>query len=157
MSAPASADKSPLISRTRLDMAVHDMLRLFVGRGKRWRVVDLATASGVSDRVIESARMEPGHAEHRPLNREDLLSVMSALGTNGQNVVLELMGTAAHELNPTPLAPAELIALLVDGGAAFAKRGIDGIFCNRDQGELRPFADAMIEALTPFSSKAVRP
>jgi hypothetical protein len=44
--------------------------------------------------------------------------------------------------------------LLVEGGAEFAKRGIDGVFCNVDRGALRPFADGVIEALTPFSSAA---
>lgn len=155
MSAPASADKAPAISRTRLDLAVHDMLRFLCGRGKKWRVVDLAGSSGVPERAIECARCEPGDPEHRPLDREQLLSIMSALGIDGQNYILSLMGTAAHERNPVALTPAELVARLLEGGAEFAKRGIDGIFCNTDRGDLRPFADAMIEALLPFSSKAL--
>lgn len=154
MSDQPSANNPLVISRTRLDMAVYDMLRLFVGRGKRWRVVELAAASGVPERMIESARIEPGSPEHRSLDREQLASVMSVMGVDGQSVILSVMGTAARELNPLPLDPAKLVALLVEGGAEFAKRGIDGLFCNVDRGALRPFADSMIEALSPFSSKA---
>ena len=155
MSGGKSADKTPIVPRTKLDLAVHDMLRLFVGRGKRWSVVDLEAASGVAARAIECARCEPGDPEHRPLDREQLFSVMSALGSIAQSVILSrLMGTAAHDVEPIELDPARLLTLLSEGGTEFIKRGIDGVFDNPDRGALRPFADDMIAALTPFSSAA---
>jgi hypothetical protein len=146
--------QTPIISRTRLDMAVHDMLRLFVGRGREWRVPDLAAASGVAARKIECARCEPGDPEHRPLDREELASVMSVLGAKAQSVILSLMGTGAHDLVALEMDPAALLGLLMEGGTEFVKRGVDGVFCNGDRGDLRPWADQMIAALTPFSSKA---
>jgi hypothetical protein len=79
---------------------------------------------------------------------------MSVLGVKGQNVILSLMGTAAHELVPIEMDPAALMKVLVGGGAEFVKRGVDGVFCNGDKGDLRPWADEMIAALLPYSSRA---
>lgn len=77
-----SANFPPLISREQAGNAVGDALRLFVGRGRRYSVKQLANGTGIKERVIECAMCDPARqaADYRPLPMEALFSIAKFLG-----------------------------------------------------------------------------
>ena len=77
---------------------MRDALRLFVGRGRRYSVKELANATGVADRVIESAICDVDSEDYRPLSHEALASIAKFLGASFASVYLELSGLGAFEL-----------------------------------------------------------
>lgn len=142
------------ISRNRLAFVMSEILRLFVGRGMKWSVAKLCTATGVPERKIECAKREPGDGEHRHLAAEEIASILSALGPRAQSMYLKDMGTKAVALEACDQEPGTIMAILSRGTAEFVERGIDGDYDGGDRARLRSFADEMIETLEPFSSKA---
>lgn len=154
MNDAASANNELVYSRAATALVMQEILCLFVGRGRKFSVVELSAASGVAERQIECAKRAPGDIEHRHLKFEEAASILSVIGVPAQNMFLERMGTKAQPRDQVEHAPGTVMAILSTGTAEFVKRGIDGIYCRRDRGELRETADKMIETLTPFSSKA---
>ena len=74
MTQSATADFQLLVSREQGRNAVAKALRLFVGRGRRYSVKQLSNGSGVPDWQINTAMIEAGHPDNRPLPPESLLS-----------------------------------------------------------------------------------
>lgn len=142
------------ISRTQIDLVMHQVLMRFVGRGKVYSIVRLSEDTGIAERKLESAKREPGDIEHRALRLEEALSILSLIGIPAQNMVLSLMGTMAIPRDHAELDPGKLMSLLSEGATEFVKRGIDGQYDRVDRAELQKWADGLIAALTPFSSKA---
>lgn len=142
------------ISRTQIDLVMHQILMRFVGRGKPFSIVQLSEDTNIPERKLESAKREPGDVEHRGLRLEEAMSILSLIGLPAQNMVLSLMGTAAVPRNTAEMEPGKLMALLSEGTTEFVKRGIDGQYDRVDRAELQKWADGLIAALTPFSSKA---
>ena len=93
-----SADNSLLVSRNFIREKMRDALRLFVGRGRRYSVKELANATGVADRVIESAVCDVDSEDYRPLSHEALASIAKFLGAPFASIYLELSGLGAFEL-----------------------------------------------------------
>lgn len=110
MSAGGSADFEPLISRNALDEQVHDALRLFVGRGRRYSVKQLAKGAGIPERMIESAIAPLDSTEFRPLARENLWSVIAFLRAPFTNELLALVQQGAFDLPEGDLPPAARMA-----------------------------------------------
>lgn len=75
-----AANFPPLVSREQAGNAIAKALNLFVGRGRRFTVKELANATGVKDRMIECARLYADNIDHRPLPDWALLSIMRFLG-----------------------------------------------------------------------------
>lgn len=93
-----SANFPALVSREQAGNEINKALRLFVGRGRRYSVKQLANATGVPDRVIECA-MTSGY-DHRSLPDWALLSLMKFLGPEFTNEFLGLAGQTAVEEGP---------------------------------------------------------
>jgi hypothetical protein len=95
--APA-ADIGPLVSRNSAREKLREALRLYVGRGRRYSVKELSNATGVRDRMIESALCDPDDPDYRPLTLENLASLCKFLGAPFASAFLELSGLGAFEL-----------------------------------------------------------
>lgn len=146
-----------LISTASAEEAIYHALQLFVGRGRAWSCEDLATAltaggHETKGRTVQSwIAGDPG--ERRTPPSDVLLKLFQLLDRPFTAKVLGAIGQGAYSTAPLHLLPPQVIAVLSEGLSEFAVRGIDGIYCNVDQGELERFADKMIEVLTPFSTK----
>lgn len=97
-SCPESANFEPLVSRNSIREAHRKALRLFVGRGRRYSVKELANGSGVPDRVIECAMCDVDSEFHRPLSHEALASIAKFLGSAFASACLEPCDLGAFEL-----------------------------------------------------------
>jgi hypothetical protein len=87
-----------LVSRSTARERTRDALRLYVGRGRRYSVKELSNATGVADRLIESAVCEVDSPDFRPLSLEALASISKFLGAPFASHYLELSGLGAFEL-----------------------------------------------------------
>ena len=86
-----SADFEGLISREQAENAFRDALCLFVGRGRRYSVEQLAKGSRVHRRKIEPFKSyKLGHVDYRPLDFGDILSITAFLGAEFTNEYLKL-------------------------------------------------------------------
>jgi hypothetical protein len=88
----------PIVSRNAIRETIRKALNLHVGRGRRYTVKELSNATGVPDRIIESAKLEPDDPDFRPLREEYLASVGKFLGASFVSAWLEVMGLGAFEL-----------------------------------------------------------
>jgi hypothetical protein len=137
---------SPIVSRIAVDAAIHDALRQFVGRGKRYSVKVLANKSGVKDRCIEAAVAPVDGEDFRPLSRENLWSIMAVLGADFANHIMHLANLGAFDLPDEPLPrPAELVAESAQDHAQIAVAAADGKFCANDHGKLWSVGHDFIE------------
>lgn len=105
-----SANISLLVSRYSLRGAISRGLNQYVGRNRRYTVKELSNATGVADRVIESAKLDPDDPDFRPLREENLASVSKFLGVPFVSLWLEPMGLGAFELSEQPPLPQMLDA-----------------------------------------------
>src|ERR1043166_1002022 len=110
MTNAASANYPAIVSREQADTHVAKALRLFVGRGRQLTVKQLSTATGIKDRMIESAMCWPNSPVHRPLPNFALLSIASVLGSDFTNVWLKLAQQGAFDLPEDDPTPGDLAA-----------------------------------------------
>jgi hypothetical protein len=103
-----SANISLLVSRSSLRGAISKALNLYVGRGRRYTVKELSNATGVPDRIIECAKLDPEDPDFRPLREEALASVSKFLGAQFVSLWLETMELGAFELSGQPPLPCVL-------------------------------------------------
>lgn len=97
MSDKFAADYPLLVSREQARNAEGDALRLFVGRGRRYSVKELANATGVPDWQINAAMVNGGHPDNRPLPPEARISIALFLGVAFTNKWLCLADQRAVE------------------------------------------------------------
>lgn len=88
----------PLVSRNAAREKVRDALRLFVGRSRRYSVVELSKGAGVPTRIIEAAMAPINDENYRPLALENMLSIAKFLGASFVSHYLDLCGLGAFEL-----------------------------------------------------------
>jgi hypothetical protein len=121
----ASANNALLVSRERSANAIGSALSLFVGRGRRYSVKQLSNATGVKDRMIECAKLDPGNPDWRPLPSEALLSIAGFLGADFTNEWLPLAGQGAFDLPDETPNPGDLAADNSDDNARLVRIAID--------------------------------
>lgn len=143
-----------LISTAGVDDEIARAIGLFMGRGRQFSVADIALATGIGARTLQSY-IASGE-ERRTPSYEALFTLMQFFGPQFTSKVLGWIGQGAHSLTPEANDPGVIIATLAQGVSQFAIRGADNVFCHVDQGALEPVADQMIATLVPFSSKAAR-
>ena len=137
----------PVVSRTALDTAASEALCKFVGRGKRFTSVKaLSRRCGVNVRMLEAAK-NPDSSDYRPLNRENLFSIMAVAGADFANEILpELVNIAGHDIPKVDCpAPGELVADHAESHFGIAQAAADGIFCFKDRPRLRAIGQNLIE------------
>lgn len=160
MSGRASVSDGGAIPTDSAEDPIYRALKLFVGRGREWSCVDLATAmtrAGLktSDDAV-SSWIAGNPVDRRTPPGDKLLKLFHILGTDFTSKVLGFVGMGAYDLRPDFVAPANVVATLATVTAEFAKAGVDSVYCNRDRGHLEQFADAGIAVLEPFSTKRER-
>jgi len=114
-SSAVSADNFILVSRNSIRESIRNALRLFVGRGRRYSVKELSNATGVADRMIESAMCDVDSEDYRPLSHEALASITKFLGAAFASSYLELSGLGAFELMDGQI-PLPKVLAAVEGG-----------------------------------------
>ena len=106
-----SAELQPLISREQAENAFRDALRLFVGRGRRTSVEQLAKGIGYKAKAIyDFTSYPPGHPDHRSLHMGIQASITAYLGADFTNEWLRLAGQMAIDLPDGPLDHERLAA-----------------------------------------------
>lgn len=141
-----------LISTAGVDDEIARAVGLFMGRGRRFSVADVAMVTGINARTLQS--YIASNEDRRTPSYEQLFTLMQFFGPQFTSKVLGWIGQGAHSLTPEATDPGMVIATLAQGVSQFAIRGADNHFCHVDQGELEPVADQLIATLVPFSSKA---
>lgn len=144
MSDHQSANFSLLVSRERCGNAIKSALRLYVGKGRRYSVKQLSNATGVKDRVIECAMIDPASVDYRPLPLEALMSIGSFLGASFTNEWAGLMHQGAFDLPDDDVPPGALAADNSDDNAKLTRAAIDGEFDTSEAPDLRVVGSRMM-------------
>lgn len=139
-----SANFPLLISREQAGNKIGAALRLFVGRGRRYSVKQLANATGVKDRIIECAMTDAGSVDYRPLPPECLFSLISFLGADFTNEFLHLTGLGAFEIPDDEPDPGEVAADNTDDNAVVVRAAIDGHFDHDERRDLKVVGSRMM-------------
>jgi hypothetical protein len=140
MNARFSANIGSNISRTVAGNAINNALRLFVGRGREFSVKMLSNASGVPDRLIESAMCHPEDPDYRPLKPEALLSIAGILGPGFTTELLKPINQAAYLCDGREVEPGTLVA-----DCAADTRAADGHFDFNDRRALKLVGQRQVE------------
>jgi hypothetical protein len=144
MSDNGSANFPLLVSREHAENAYGDALRLFVGRGRRYSVKQLANGTGVKDRAIECAMCRSGSADYRPLHLGAMLSITRFLGAEFTNEWLSLADQVAHDLPGDEPDPGELAADTSEDTAKVVRMAADRDLTNDDPNQLRETGTRMM-------------
>lgn len=139
-----SANFPLLISREQAGNKIGAALRLYVGRGRRHSVKQLANATGVKDRVIECAMAEAGSLDYRPLPPECLLSIAMFLGADFTNEWLGLAEQGAFNLPDDDPCPGTVATENSDDNATVVRAAIDGQFDQNERRELKVVGSRMV-------------
>lgn len=139
-----SANLSLLISRSETRRSIRDALRLYVGRGRRYSVKQLSNATGVPDRLIESAIVDIDSHDYRPLAYECLLSIALFLGSDFTSEWLKLARQSAFDLPDDDTPPGALAADTVDDAATVTRAALDGNFDDAEKPDLRVVGRRMV-------------
>lgn len=140
-----AADFALLISREQAENEFRKALNLFVGRGKRYSVEQLAKGSGVHRRIIDCFRSYPcGHPDYRRLNFGQVLSMASFLGADFTNEWLGLASQGAFDLPDEEPDPGAVAADNSDDNATIVRAAIDGDFGDDERKDLRAVGSRMM-------------
>ena len=138
MSAIASVNIGPIVSRSLAREQFGAALRLFIGRGKRYSVKQASNGSGVADRMIEAFMANPESGDYRKPDLEEIISLSSFLGEVFTTEWLKLAKQGAFALPDDDLpSPGELVADCANDTAEIADAGRYGCFDERDDSELK--------------------
>lgn len=153
-----SANFVPLVSREHAWNKFSAALRLYVGRGRRYSVKQLANGAGVKDRVIECAMYAPDNIDFRPMPFEAQMSIARFLGADFTNEWLVVAEQGAFDLPDESEPPPGMLAADCTGDSAeIARRAADGEFCSDDRKALKVVGQRKIERgmrLVAMGSKA---
>jgi len=128
---------SPLVSRNAAGSAISAALRLYVGRGRRYSVKQLANGTGTKDRVIECAMADPDSTDWRPAPPEALLSWAAFLGADFTSEWLREAGQGAFDLPDDEPEPGDLAIESTEDSATVVRAAMDGVFDGEERKELK--------------------
>jgi hypothetical protein len=140
-----AANNSPLVSRTKLFEAVAKGLRNEIGRGKRFSVKEVSNHTGVPDRAIECAKLEPDNPDWRVLSAEQLVSLSSFLGPVFTSEWLAVAQQGAFWLPDGEIEPGEMAADNADDNAVITRAARDNDFDQLERPQLRLVGEHLIE------------
>lgn len=153
-----SADNAPLVSRERVGNTIAAALSLYVGRGRRYSVKQLSNATGVKDRMIECAKLQPDDPDWRPLPIEALLSIAAFLGADFTNEWLGLAQQGAFDFpDEGEPRPGDMAVESSSHALEIVKRAADGEFCAEDRAALKGIGQAKIRNGVQLVALAGRP
>lgn len=134
-----SADLAPLVSREQAENAFRDAMNLFVGRGRRYNVPQLAKGSRVAERTIECFRSYSfGHPDYRPLHFGHMLSIAAFLGAEFTSEWLGLAEQGAFDFpDDGDPRPGDVALESAEDTTEIVRRAADGKFCGDDRKALK--------------------
>ena len=132
-----SANFVPLVSREQAWNKFSSALRLYVGRGRRYSVKQLANGAGVKDRVIECAMYASDNIDFRPMPFEAQMSIALFLGADFTNEWIVVAGQGAFELPDEDPNPGAVAADNSDDNATVVRAAMDGVFDDSERPDLR--------------------
>src|SRR3990167_2703430 len=129
---PKSANFELLISRSAAWEQFRDALRMFVGRGKRYKVSQVYKGTGIAERMIESFMARTDSTDWRKPDLEEVLSLCSFIGPDFTTELLAPAAQCAYWLPETDVPPGDLAADNSDDNAKIVRAAKDVKF---DRGE----------------------
>lgn len=145
MSAANSASVCSLVSSDTLNEAIRSALLLYVGRGKRHSVAQVAKASGVDGWRIDAAKLPHGNENFRALPMNAALSIAAVIGPDFTNEWLPLAAQGAFSLPDEEPDPGALAADNTDDNATVVRAAIDGEFCDKERPDLAVVGSKMVQ------------
>lgn len=144
---PRTAGDPPIVTRNGAAVAIRDALNHFIGTGRPYTRKEVAEATGVPYRVIETAQTPPGSVEGRPMPMYALLSLSAFLGADFTNRWLAVAKQGAFDFpDVAELRPAVEVAEAATWTSQLSLRAIDQELCSKDLEALLPYAVDTIEA-----------
>lgn len=116
-----------------------------MGRGRRYTVKQLSNGTGVPDRLIECAVVDPDSPDFRPLALECLLSISRFLGAKFTTEWLRLADQGAFDLPEGSVPPGAIAADSAEDTAVIARAAADGEFGEHEKPDLHVVGQRMIE------------
>lgn len=141
MSNPHAVEFHQLIPHEQAVNAFRKGLGLFVGRGRRLSIMQVARAAGVHNRTLECFKAYPmGHPDHRPLDFGQMLSISSVIGADFTNEWLRLCHQCAFDLPDDEPDPGEW--------AAGATEDVATVLRASQSGTVAPFPEVGARMMT---------
>lgn len=139
-----SASISPLISSDALNEATRAALMLFIGRGRRFSVAQVAKASGVDGWRIDAAKLPLDNENFRALPDNMRLSIAAVIGPDFTNEWLPLAAQGAFTLPDDEPEPGDFAADNTDDNAKVVRAAVDGRFDANERKDLSVVGSAMV-------------
>lgn len=135
MAAPTeSAENNLIVSRSAAYDRFHRAMMMFVGRGKRHGVADVAKGTGISASVLYGWLAGPESQDWRHPHAGHLLSLCGFIGPEFTTELLQPISQGAFWLpDVDTVPPGELAADLSEATADVTRRAADGEFCSNDR------------------------
>jgi len=134
-----------LVSSAQARGSIARQLRLYVGRGRRYSVKELANATGVRDWMINQALIPDDDPKHRPLTHEALQSIGKFLGADFLNGCLAHCGVGVFDLPDAEFCPGELAADNTDDNATLVRAAMDLQFDDDETPDLVKVGNRMMQ------------
>lgn len=140
MNAPTeTAEIGLIVSRSAAYDRLHRAMMMFVGRGKRHPVAEVAKGTGISDSVLYGWLAGPDSQDWRHPHAGHLLTLCGYIGPEFTTEILKPVSQGAFWLPDVDnLSPGELAADLAEDTADVTRRAADGEFCAVDRKALGP-------------------
>ena len=136
---PETAEIGMTVSRSAADERFSRSLHIFVGRGKKHPVNEVAKGTGISASVIYGWLAGPTSQDWRKLHPAHLLTMAGYLGPEFTAELLQPVGQGAFWLpDADDMSPGDLAADLAEDAADVTRRAADGEFCHVDRKALGP-------------------
>lgn len=140
-----SAELVPLVSHEQLNNAFWLAVRMFVGRGKRFKAADVSVGAGIHRRTLDCYRgYSIGHPDHRPLDEAQRFSIASFCGADLTTAWISFIGQAAYDLPDIEPDPGELAADNSDDNAVVVRAAVDGKFDKDERKDLKVVGSRMM-------------
>lgn len=134
-----------LVSCNEARNKVSSALRLFVGRGRRYSVKQLANGTGVPDWAINQALIPADDPKHRALKHEYLMSISVFLGAPFITEWLSPAGVGTFDLLYGDVCARTMAADNTDDNATLVRAAIDGIFDDDEHPDLIRAGNRMMQ------------
>lgn len=134
-----------LVSSSQARDAIASALRLYVGRGRRYSVKQLANATGVKDWEINFALIPADDTAHRPLKIEALMSISLFLGADFINEWMRPAQVGVFDLPDGADAPGAIAADNTEDNAKIVRAAVDGVFADEEKLDLVKVGNRMMQ------------
>lgn len=136
-----------VVSQDTAQTSLMSALNLFVGRGKRYSVEDVAEASGVCARTIDSYR----RGDAMP-SIERYQSLCAVLGQAFFAATVKHMPFEVRSTDPSDITPPQLLTELLSASGSLATFLEDGRVDHMEKAQLKPILADLRERITAMEN-----